>query len=251
MIRRRLQMVALAALPIFAVACGGGTEATAPRAAQPPPSPPASAPTIRPADFIAKVDNPWFPLTPGTTLTYKGVKDGKPTVDKVVVTDRTTVVDGVPSVALRDNLYEGGNLEERTTDWYAQDRQGNVWYFGEETAELDPKGHVTSTEGSWQAGKDGAQPGIFMPAHPTVGQTGRQEYLNGHAEDHFQILRFDAAVQVPAVSSDKALLTKEWTPIEPSVIDHKYYVRGIGTVLEQSVTGPKETNALVSVTRGR
>src|SRR5207244_360683 len=120
-------------------------------------------------------------------------------------------------------------LEERTSDWYAQDEQGNVWYFGEDTAELTPSGKVKNTEGSWEAGKDGAVAGIFMPASPAVGQSGLQEYYKGQAEDHFQVLSLTAPVHTPGASGN-ALLTKEWTPLEPNVLDHKYYVRGIGNV---------------------
>jgi hypothetical protein len=247
MIRLRPVMAVFASLPILAGACGGTAKAPSPH---PTTSAPGSASAIRPENFVARVDNPWFPLLPGTRLTYKGIKDGKQTIDKVVVTGQTTVIDGVTCVAVSDQLFESGKLEERTTDWYTQDRQGNVWYFGEDTAELDAKGKVTSTEGSWQTGKDGAQAGIFMPANPTVGQSFRQEYLKGHAEDHFQVLQLNAPIQVPAVSSHAALLTKEWTPLEPDVIDHKYYVRGIGTVLEVTAKGPKETNTLVSFTKG-
>jgi hypothetical protein len=150
---------------------------------------------------------------------------------------------------LQDQLYLSGALEEKTTDWYAQDTSGNVWYFGEATEVLDTGGHVTSTEGSWQAGRDGAQPGIFITGHPAVGQASGQEYYRGHAEDHFQVLSLASSVSVPAVSTSAALLTKEWTPLEPDVIDHKYYVRGIGTVLEQSVHGPTEILRLTSVTK--
>jgi hypothetical protein len=122
---------------------------------------------VDPADFSARVDNPWFPLKPGTTYRYVGVKDGRPSREVLVVTNRTLTIQGVPCVVVQDNLYVRGKLHERTTDRYTQDRQGNVWYFGEQTAELDEKGHVTSTEGTWQAGVDGAQPGIYMPASST------------------------------------------------------------------------------------
>jgi hypothetical protein len=199
--------------------------------------------------FSAHVDNPWFPLRPGSVARYDGVKDGKPSIDIVRVTAKTRRIHDARCVAVDDRLYLGGHLEERTTDWYAQDTRGNVWYFGENTAELDRKGQVTSTEGSWLAGRDGAQAGIFMPAHPRVGQSGRQEYLKGHADDHFQILGLATRVSVPFVTTSKALLTNEWTPLEPNVLDHKYYVRGIGTVLEQAVRGPKEVNTLVSFRR--
>jgi hypothetical protein len=155
----------------------------------------------------------------------------------------------VRCTAVRDRLYLAGRLEERTTDWYAQDRRGNVWYFGESTAELDRAGHVTSTEGSWQAGRDGAQAGIYMTAHPMVGQSRRQEFYKGHAEDHFAILTLHARVSVPFMTSNRALLTKEWTPLEPGTLDHKYYVRGIGNVKEVTVKGPFERSELVSVQR--
>jgi len=145
-----------------------------------------------------------------------------------------------------DRLYILGRLAERTTDWYAQDRSGMVWYFGEETAELDANGRVTSTEGTWRAGKDGAQAGVFMPSHPRVGQRFRQEYLNGHAQDHFQVLSLHAKVTTPAVSSSRALLTKEWTPLEPGVLDHKLYVRDVGLVDELTVKGGNERNTLVN-----
>src|SRR5580765_2818565 len=200
--------------------------------------------------FSARVDNPWFPLRPGTVYVYRGVKDGKASRDVVTVTHRVRTIDGVPCAVVRDRLYLGGKLEERTTDWYSQDRRGNVWYFGEATAELDARGRVTTTEGSWQAGRDGARAGIYMPAHPVPGRYGRQEFYRGQAEDHFEVLGLHARVQVPYLSSRRALLTKEWTPLEPDVVDHKFYVRGIGTVLEQTVRGGDERNELVSVTHG-
>jgi hypothetical protein len=205
---------------------------------------------ISPGPFNARVDNPWFPLTPGTTYVYRGVKDGEPARDVVVVTHATRTIIGAPCVAVSDRLYLRGRLEERTTDWYSQDAKGNVWYFGEATAELDKHGRVKDRSGSWLAGRDGAQPGIFMFAHPRVGQSAQQEYLKGQAEDHFQVLSLNASVNVPYLSSTRAILTKEWTPLEPGTIDHKYYVRGIGTVLEQTVKGGVERNALVSVRRG-
>ena len=128
-----------------------------------------------PGHFTARVDNPWFPLLPGTTYVYQGEKDGEPSRDVVTATHQITVIDGVPCVAVHDRLYLSGRLGERTTDWYTQDGKGNVWYYGEKTAELDRHGRVTSTEGSWQAGVDGALPGIFMPAQPRLGQSFRQE----------------------------------------------------------------------------
>jgi hypothetical protein len=186
------------------------------------------------------VTNPWFPLAPGTRYVYTGIKDGKPSRDLVTVTRTTRTIDGAVCTAVADRLYLRGKLEERTTDWYAQDTSGNVWYFGEDTAELDRRGRVTSTEGTWLAGRNGARAGIYMPAHPRVGQTGRQEYLKGHAEDHFEVI---------GAFGRNAVLTEEWTPLEPGVLDHKLYVRGTGTVVEQTERGGDERNELVSVTR--
>ncbi len=203
----------------------------------------------RPSEFRATVDNPWFPLTPGTVYIYRGVKDGKPSRDVVTVTHRTLRIQGVPCISVEDRLYLRGRLEERTTDSYSQDGEGNVWYFGEDTAELDAEGKVLNTEGTWRAGRNGARPGIYMPGNPTVGQTGRQEYLKGHAEDHFEVVSLNATVRAAYTSSHHALLTKEWTPLEPGVLDHKYYIRGVGTVLEQTVKGGDERNELVSVRR--
>jgi hypothetical protein len=199
--------------------------------------------------FRAHVDNIWFPLRPGTVYRYRGVKDGKPSHETLTVTRRTAVVDGAPCVVIDDKLYVSGYLEERTTEWYSQDPKGNVWYFGENTAELDRHGRVTSTSGTWRAGRDGARPGIYMFAHPRIGRGAQQEFYKGQAEDHFSVLSLQASARVPWGRSSSALLTKEWTPLEPGVVDHKFYVRGIGTVLEQTVKGGNERNELISVSR--
>jgi hypothetical protein len=197
-------------------------------------------PNAREAAFVRSVDNPWFPLKPGTTFVYTGAKDGKRGRDVVRVTSRTRMIRGVRCTAVDDRLYASGRLAERTTDWYAQDSKGNVWYFGEATAELNKGGRVTSREGSWLAGVAGAEQGIFMPAHPNVGQSFRQEYYKGHAEDHFTVLSLSASVVVSYTASAHALLTKEWTPLEPDVIDHKLYIRGIGLVKEETIKGGDE-----------
>jgi hypothetical protein len=208
---------------------------------------PSSRQALDPRNFVARVTNPWFPLKPGTTWIYQGIKDGKPTRDIVTVTGRTRLISGVRATEVSDRLYENGRLEERTSDWYAQDKQGNVWYLGEATEELDANGRVTSREGSWLTGVGGAKAGIYITGHPQVGQSHRQEYYKGHANDHFQIVSLATTVHVPYISSNTALLTKEWTPLEPGVLDHKYYIRGIGTVLETSIKGPKEINQLVAL----
>jgi hypothetical protein len=199
------------------------------------------------SDFVPHVRNPYFPLRPGTTFRYRGTKEGKPTVDVFHVTGQTRMILGVPCVSVKDKSYAEGVIAERTTDWYAEDRQGRVWYFGEETAELDPQGKVTSTEGSWESGVDGAKPGIFMTKAPRRGQSFRQEFYAGEAEDHFRVVRLRADVTVPAGHFRQALETREWTPLEPGVIDRKFYVRGIGEVSEETLKGPLEISRLVSV----
>ena len=233
----KTRILSFGAIVVAATAAIAGTafapQARSQEAGGPPSMPP-------PASFSTRVDNPWFPLLRGTRWVYTGVKDGKPTRDVVTVTDQTKTIAGVPCVAVRDRLYMRGRLEERTTDWYSQDSHDNVWYFGENTAELDARGHVTSTEGTWKAGLDGAKAGIYIPGHPRLGQNGLQEFLKGHAEDHFEVI---------GVLGTNTLVTKEWTPLEPGVIDHKMYVRGIGTVLEQTEQGPNERNELISITR--
>jgi hypothetical protein len=206
-----------------------------------------AAPAAGALHTTPRIDNPWFPLLPGTRYVYAGVKDGKRARDVVLVTRATRTIDGVRCVAVEDRLTLNGHLEERTTDWYAQDAHGNVWYYGEQTAELDAHGKVTSTEGTWQAGVRGAKPGIFMPAHPRVGQSGRQEYYKGHAEDRFKVIGLFNTVSPRGPAN--TLLTEETTRLEPGTVDHKLYVRGIGTVLEQTERGGDERNELVSVTR--
>ena len=198
------------------------------------------------AGFSATVDNRWFPLKPGTRYVYTGAKDAQPSRDVVTVTHRTKTIDGVPCIVVEDRLYLRGRLGERTVDWYTQDARGNVWYFGEQTAELDRRGRVTSTEGTWMAGVNGAEPGIFMPAHPRIGQTGRQEFYKGHAEDRFKVLALFGTATAPGTKN--ALLVQETTPLEPGTVDHKLYVRGIGVVLEQTERGGDERNELVAVT---
>jgi hypothetical protein len=144
-------------------------------------------------------------------------------------------------------VFIDGRLAERTTDWYAQDDRGNVWYFGESTAELDANGKVVSREGSWRAGVKGAKAGIFMPAKPRVGRTYQQEFFKGHAEDRFTITSRRAKVVTPYATTARALRTKEFTPLEPGVLGAKYYVFGIGQVAEQSITGSPERLVLTEV----
>jgi hypothetical protein len=210
---------------------------------------PAVSATFDPANFPtgATVTNPWFPLIPGTVFVSKGIKDGKHAIDTVTVTDRTKVIAGVTTRVIEDRTTLDGVLSERTTDYYAQDQAGNVWYIGEDTAELDSHGNVLNREGTWHAGVEGAVPGIYMEADPIVGHTYQQELLPGHAEDHYEVISLTASVHVPYGAFENAQRTKEWTPLEPDVLDNKFYVRGIGQVREVAIKGPKETLSLVSI----
>jgi hypothetical protein len=215
----RAALLALVVLTIGTPASAGGARSQA---------------AVDPAAFVDEVDNPWYPLVPGTTFVYRGTENGAPARDVVAVTDRTKTVLGVRCVVVTDNLYVDGRVAERTADWFAQDRNGNVWYFGEATAELDRSGRVTTTEGSWEAGRDGALAGIVMPARPRPGESFRQEYYRGHAEDHFAIVNLSTPVAVPYVALRRALETREWSPLEPGVLERKYYGRGIGLVKDGS-----------------
>jgi hypothetical protein len=214
--------------------------------ALPPPLP-------APSEFAPRVDNPWFPLHPGATLIYRGRKDGEPSRERLTVLTRRKRILGVSCTVASDKLYVRNGrrwrIEERTRDWYAQDHRGNVWYLGEATAELNLDGSVKSREGSWRAGVDGARAGIFMPAHPHRGQSGIQEMYKGEAEDHFRVLDLDAIVETRAAITSHALLTREWTPLEPGVVDHKFFVPGVGTALEETVKGGDELNELVAIRR--
>lgn len=202
-----------------------------------------------PAHFThGRVDNRWFPLKPGTRYVYRGSEDGAHTRDVVIATYRTKVIDGVTCRVVFDRVWTNGRLSERTHDFYAQTRKGTVWYFGERTATLDRHGHVKSREGSFMSGVDGAEAGIFMPRDPHPGPSYRQEDFPGHAEDVFTVVRRDAHVTVPLLETHHALLTRETTPLEPGVVDHKYYVRDIGDVREQTVKGGSERLGLVAIT---
>jgi len=187
-------------------------------------------PVIDPADFVLGVNNTYFPLVPGTTFVYEGAEHVE-----VHVTNSTRTVMGVVCVVVRDMVSEDGAVVEDTYDWYAQDVHGNVWYFGEDSKEYED-GEMVSTAGSWEAGVGGARPGIVMLAHPHVGLTYRQEYLKGEAEDMGTVLSLDAAVTVPAGTYSGALRTKDFTPLEPGVLEHKYYAPGVGLVLEEEGT---------------
>ncbi len=204
-------------------------------------------PQITGLDFSPNVNNPLFPLKPGRTLVYSGIKDDKAALDLFIATAHTKIIDGVRTRVVEDRLYLNNVLEERTSDYYAQDRCGNVWYFGEDTAKLDANGKVISTDGSFRAGVNGAQPGVFMRAQPELGRQFRQEWFQGQAEDVFKPIDLSASIDVPFGHFQHTLRTQETTALEPDVVDNKYYARGIGELLEKSVKGPRELLRLVEI----
>jgi hypothetical protein len=210
-----------------------------------------AVPTMPPAgDFVRTIDNPYLPLTPGKVFVYKGMKDGVAAENTVEVTHRTKTILGVQAVVVDDTASVAGEPEERTTDWYAQDKSGNVWYLGEDSFDL-VNGQWVRSEGSWEAGVDGAKAGIVMEAHPQVNDTYRQEYYAGHAEDMARVLSLSESVIVPYGSFDSVLETKDWTPLEPNVAEHKYFARGVGEIKSVMVKGGSEEMELVSLARNK
>jgi hypothetical protein len=202
-------------------------------------------PHLDPADFQMTVDNPWFPLVPGTRFVYVEKEGGRTSEDEVTVTRETRLIMGVTCIVVHDVLRTNAVVAEETWDWYAQDRAGSVWYFGEDTKEFHPKGKV-STEGSWEAGVAGAQPGLLMPANPGPGAAYRQEYLAGKAEDMGRVMASGETVTVPYGRLTDCIRTREWSMLE-SGSEKKWYARGVGFVRSESTS--RETSELVSLTR--
>jgi hypothetical protein len=193
---------------------------------------------LDPRTFTTRIDNPYWPMDPGTRWTYRETdQEGARLKVVVTVSDQTEkIANGVTARVVRDTVTEGGEIVEDTFDWYAQDKDGNIWYLGENTAEFE-KGKLVTKEGSFEAGVDGALPGIIIPADPTDGMQYRQEYYKGKAEDNGEVLSTDEMVQSPFGQFDNALLTKDTITIEPNVLEYKLYAKGIGPVLTLGVSG--------------
>jgi hypothetical protein len=230
------------ALVAALAACGGSSNGSAlPRGSEPV--------ELDPDEFSAEIDNPYWPMRPGSRWVYR--ETGENGADKrvvVTVLDRTKTVEGVEARVVHDVVTEEGKLVEDTYDWYSQDAEGSVWYVGEATKEYD-EGRLVGTEGSWEAGVDGAQAGIVMPAKPEVGMEYRQEHYEGEAEDAGKVLSLDEWLEVPAGKYRDVLMTKDWTPLEPDVLEHKFYAKGVGPVLALSLSGSGGREELVSVRR--
>jgi len=204
---------------------------------------------IDPADFTHPVANPYFPLTPGLVTRLRGSEDGERFRERVAITHRTKTIQGVRTTVFSDVTRRAdGTLAEKTTDWYAADNDGNVWYFGERTATYDEHGNLESREGSWRAGVDGAVAGMIMSAGPHVTDAYRQEFYQAHAEDQAWIVQTHTAASTPYGSFDDVVRSFEWTRLERGVISMKLYAPGLGLVEEKDVRGGNEHFELVAVT---
>lgn len=212
-------------------------------------SPVGAKPSLQldPGNFVSEVTNLYFPLPPGTTFIYRGESEGAPTRDVMTVTEETKVILGVTTTVVHHLSYEDGGLIEDTFDWFAQDVEGNVWYFGEDTKELDENGNVISTEGSWEAGVNGAEPGIIMLADPKKGDKYQQENAPDKAEDMAQVIGFEDSLCVRYGCFENVLVTKEWSPLEKGVVEYKYYAKGVGFIFGTMVKGGEEQTELVRI----
>jgi hypothetical protein len=241
----------MAATAVLALLAIGGTSVAS---TSPPPSQLAPihghySPSIDPANFVAKIDNRYLPFKPGTSFHYEGVRGTTPQTDDELVMHRTKRILGVRSTVVRDTVSEHGRAVERTYDWYAQDKQGNVWYMGENAFELQ-HGRLVKASDSWQSGVNGAKPGIIMPAHPRPGDAYRQEYYPpGKALDEARVLRLSGTLTVPYRAFTRLLVTSEYSPLEPQT-EQKYYAPGVGEVAERVVKGHHEEFKLVSIRTG-
>ena len=205
---------------------------------------------LDPADFTAGSDNPYFPLEPRGQWIYQETDETGASVRVVVTvtTETRKIANGVVARVVRDTVTEDGQLIEDTFDWYAQDGAGNVWYLGEETAEFE-NGELTTREGSFEAGDDGALPGIIMPAEPAAGISYRQEYYKGEAEDNGAVLALDQQTDVAQGHFDEVLLTADTITIEPDVLEYKLYAPGVGLVLAMGISGGGGREELVATKR--
>ena len=239
-------LVAVAALGAVAEARTSANASQLPKGSEPV--------HLDPADFTTRIDNPYWPMKPGSRWIYRET-DGEGTTQRVVVTvtpKTKRIANGITARVIHDLVTERGKPVEVTDDWYAQDRAGNIWYLGEFTTEYK-NGKPTTTAGSFEAGVDGAQPGVIMPAKPRAGMRYRQEYYKGQAEDKAQILSLKEQVEVPFgyFGPGRVLMTKDLNPLEPKILEYKFYARGVGPVLAVGVSGGSDREELVSFRRGK
>jgi hypothetical protein len=207
--------------------------------------------SLDPAEFTTEIDNPYWPMAVGSRWVYRET-DPEGTRQRVVVTvsgETKRIANGIEARVVRDVVTEDGVPVEVTDDWYAQDSAGNVWYLGEDTTEFE-NGKPVSKQGSFEAGVDGAQPGVIMPAEPQPGLSYRQEYYAGEAEDKGEIVSLDEQAEVPFGHFPRVLMTKDLNPLEPKILEFKFYARGVGPVLAIGVSGGADREELVSFSPG-
>ena len=240
--------VLAAALAVAACGSGGDGSESSSSTSLPQGSEPVD---LNPADFTTRIDNPYWPMAPGSRWLYRetDAEGAKLRVEVTVTPQTKKIANGIEARVVHDVVTEGGQPVEDTFDWYAQDADGNLWYMGEDTKEYE-NGKVSSTAGSWEAGVDGAQPGIAFPADPKPGMTYRQEYYAGEAEDNGEIVSLDEQAEVPAGHYAPVVMTKDTTPVEPKVLEFKFYARDVGPVLELTASGGSDRDELVSYTPG-
>jgi hypothetical protein len=199
---------------------------------------------IDPAGFVEAIDNPYMPFVPGATWRLEGRTEDGREVDTITVLDQTREVMGVTTTVVKDVVRLNGELAEKTWDWFAQDLRGNVWYFGEDTAEYED-GKIVSRAGAWEAGVDGALPGIVMPAQPVITEAFRQEFYAGEAEDMGWVVQTGISRDVPFGSFDDVIRTLEWSPLEPGIVVEKFYAPDVGLLGEHALSGGLENFKLV------
>ncbi len=203
---------------------------------------------LDPADFTTNIDNPYWPMRPGSHWVYRETENGETQRVDVTVLDKTKVLAGITARVVHDQVTRKGQVLENTYDWYAQDSHGNLWYLGEDTAEYE-NGKLKTKEGTWSAGVDGAEPGVVVPASPKQGMRYREEYYAGHAEDGAEVLSANSQVQVPYGRFRNAVLTRNFSAIEPTVEEMKLYAKGVGPVMELLVSGGSGRTELLSFSR--
>jgi hypothetical protein len=193
------------------------------------------------------IDNPYLPFEPGMTWVYEGEEDGETERVEVEVLDETRDIEGITATVVRDTVYVDGEIAEDTYDWYAQDTDGNVWYLGEDSHEYED-GEAVNAAGSWEYGEDGALPGIVMLAHPEVGEAYRQEYFAGEAEDLGAVLEVGTTRELGIGTYDDVVVTEDWNPLDPDVVEQKSYAPGVGLIYEEKVRGGEGTTELTEFT---
>ena len=243
--RAMLRSVVLAIAVLALTACGGSSKSSSGSTPLPQGTKPAK---LDPSNFTTEIDNPYWPMRPGSHWVYRELEDGEAQRVDVTVTDRTKVLGGITARVVHDQVTRKGQVIEDTFDWYAQDSDGNLWYLGEDTKEYE-NGKLKSTEGSWAYGVDGAQPGVVVPADPKQGMRYREEYYAGHAEDAAEVLNVGSQVQVPYGRYQDAMVTRNYSSLEPTVEEMKLYAKGVGPVMELLVSGGSGRTELLSFER--